>query len=76
MTAESLVVTCCFCGNSLQAERAVVLAVYPSPDREESQTLYAHHRCLSQRLHASVPQHPDLLGGSGDDSASPGAGGR
>jgi hypothetical protein len=54
-------VTCCFCGETLVIDEAVLLAVYPTPDREESQGLYAHGNCLSSRLHPSIPRHPGLL---------------
>lgn len=74
MTTKPLVVTCCFCGRPLAEDRAVLLAVHPTRDRQESQTLYAHRRCLSERLHPSVPQHPDLLADEEDDSLATGAG--
>jgi len=53
-------VACCFCGLTLPEASAALLVIYSASDREESQTLYAHRRCLSQRLHPGIPRHPDL----------------
>jgi hypothetical protein len=61
MSTISTSAICCFCGNALAVDEAVLLAVYPAPDREESQELYAHRLCLSSRLHSTVPWHPDLF---------------
>ena len=54
------VVICCFCGLELPEKRAVLLAIYPTPGRDETQAVYAHHRCLTDRLRPEVPRHPGL----------------
>lgn len=53
-------VVCCFCGKSLHQEQSVVLAVYPTVDRKESQNLYCHPSCLKKVVSRDVPLHPDL----------------
>ena len=55
-------VICCFCGLQLEERSAVLLVFSADKAREESQTVYAHRRCLASQLHESVPLHPDLLG--------------
>lgn len=54
-------VVCCFCGLGLKAEAAVSLIVYPPQNRDESQHLWAHTACFTEKLDPSVPIHPDLL---------------
>lgn len=61
-------VICCFCGLQLAGRSAVLLAFRADEARQESQTVYAHRRCLAAHLHKSVPLHPDLLG---DDDGPP-----
>jgi hypothetical protein len=51
---------CCFCGAGLVDHEAVELVAYPSADRDEAQGLWAHARCLAERLHPSVPRHPSI----------------
>ncbi len=41
-------VECCFCGVGLAEPDAVLLVVYPTSDRDTSQSLYAHRRCFSR----------------------------
>jgi len=53
-------VLCCFCCVSIPEQTAVLLVIYPTSDRAESQTLFAHPRCLSERLCAGIPKHPAL----------------
>ncbi len=53
-------VLCCFCGEALPAADAVLLEVYPTSDRRESQALYAHRGHLVARIVAGIPLHPDL----------------
>jgi hypothetical protein len=55
-----LPVTCCFCFGSLLEPDAVLLSVYPTPERDEEQSIYAHHRCFVASLHPDVPLHPDF----------------
>jgi len=52
---------CCFWGNNLEIENAVLLQVYPQINGDESQELFCHKKCLRDGLHESVPVHPDLL---------------
>ena len=54
-------VICCFCGDWLLDHDSVQLAVFPTADRDESQTLYSHRKCLAERLTAGIPKHPLLL---------------
>lgn len=54
-------VTCCFTGLPLKYEEAVMLQVFPTLYHEESQQLFCHRDHLLERLHKSVPVHPDLL---------------
>ena len=58
MTSE--VVVCCFCGVPLPEHEAVLVVVYPTSERDEAQNLYAHRRCLVERLRPEVPRHPAL----------------
>jgi hypothetical protein len=53
-------VMCCFCGDWLPAQDAVILVAYPTRDRHDTQTLYSHKRCLADALHKDFPGHPDL----------------
>ena len=47
-------VVCCFCGESLDYDEAVVLVVYPNSKSEEGQQLYCHKEHLIDRLHESI----------------------
>jgi hypothetical protein len=51
---------CCFCGNSLNMEDAVVLSILPNIEAEEAQTLYCHKQHLLERLDKSVSLYLDL----------------
>ena len=51
---------CCFCGDWLSVDRSVQLVVLPTVERDESQVLHCHRRCLRERLVADVPRHPAL----------------
>jgi len=53
-------VMCCFCGLSLPEPEAVQIGVWPTPERDESQSFYSHRICLLNRLHPEVPVHPAL----------------
>lgn len=55
------IVVCCFCGNSLPFEAAVILEVWPNAKSEESQVLYSHKSHFVKALDKSVILHPDLL---------------
>jgi hypothetical protein len=53
-------VTCCFCGEEISLAESVQIVVYPNQD-SESQSIYAHKKCINNTLHSSIPRHPDLL---------------
>ena len=52
--------TCCFCGGTVRYSDAVEIAFSASEDREAVQGVYAHARCLAERLHPEVPLLPDI----------------
>ena len=52
-------VICCFCGNSLEIDLAVLLLMYPNINAEETQQFYCHKNCLNERLHESIPRDLD-----------------
>jgi hypothetical protein len=54
-------VMCCFCGNSLKLEDAVVLSVLVNIKAEEAQGLYCHKQHLLELLDKSVILHPDFF---------------
>ncbi len=54
------VVVCCFCGVSLPEEEAVLMVLYPLPDRVESQAFYADRACLDTLFRPEVPRHAAL----------------
>ena len=56
---------CCFCGLSLPEPDTVQIAVWPTPERDESQGFYSHRICLLNRLHPEIPVHPALEEESG-----------
>lgn len=57
---EAMNVVCCFCGASFPERHAVLMAIHPPEDRDETQGLYAHKRCLASRLHPTVSHLLDL----------------
>lgn len=54
-------VVCCFCGKSLEIEKAVLIQVFPVMNDKESQQLFCHRICMDELLHKSIPRHPELL---------------
>jgi hypothetical protein len=54
-------VCCCFCGRWLSDQIAVRIEVSTVEMGDESQVLFAHKTCLSEKIHPSVPLHPDLF---------------
>jgi hypothetical protein len=60
MTSSDENVICCFCGLSLPEATSVLLEVYPTPRRDESQALYCHRKCLVAHLRPGIPLHPEL----------------
>jgi hypothetical protein len=53
-------VCCCFCGQPLRYADSVQLVASTEGMGDEQQKLFAHKKCLAERLHPSVPLHPDL----------------
>jgi hypothetical protein len=53
-------VICCFCGKTLDFNKAVKLIIYPKPDYDETQQLFCHRKCILLKVVKSVPLHPDL----------------
>jgi oligoribonuclease (3'-5' exoribonuclease) len=53
-------VMCCFCGNAINLDDAVILSIMPSLEAEEAQTLFCHKHHLLERLDKSVVLHPDF----------------
>jgi hypothetical protein len=60
-------VVCCFCGKQLPYKSAVLIVVYPTADRDESQSLYAHRAHLVTRLIPGMSLHPALVEKQDDD---------
>lgn len=53
-------VICCFCGESLNRDRATELAVCPAGAKDEVQGMYCHASCLIERLTPGFVVLPDL----------------
>jgi hypothetical protein len=51
-------VMCCFCGETISLEEAVVLTVQSNIKNEEKQQLFSHRVCLVERVDKSVVLHP------------------
>ena len=51
---------CCFCGLDVMDSEAVTIVLYPPVEKEDSQTLYCHRKCLSELVSEKVPLHPGL----------------
>jgi hypothetical protein len=49
-------VVCCFCGTSLDEQHAVLLVLYPTKERDETQQLYADRACLRVYGHGYEPK--------------------
>jgi hypothetical protein len=54
-------VTCCFCGEGLLLKDAAVLSVKPSIESDEEQGLFCHKNHFVERIHKSIPLHPDFF---------------
>lgn len=54
-------VVCCFCGNSLSIEEAVILNVQPNIESEESQTLFSHKEHFIKALDKTIMLYPDFF---------------
>jgi hypothetical protein len=49
-------VICCFCGETVDGEPPLVIALqFPN---DSTQGLYAHYECFEKLLHPSVPYMP------------------
>lgn len=53
-------VVCCFCGQSLFHNQAILLMVQPSQKNDDIQQIFCHASCLIDRLDPSIVLHPDL----------------
>ncbi len=53
-------VVCCFCGESLLIEKAVVVIIKPSFESEELQELFCHKEHLLEKIDRSIILHPDF----------------
>lgn len=54
-------VMCCYCGETILLENAVILTIQPSMENDEIQQLFSHKNCLVERMHKSVVLHPDII---------------
>ena len=54
-------VICCFCGKSVFVRDAVVLNVQPNIESEEIQNFFAHKEHFAEKIHKSIPLHPDFF---------------
>ncbi len=62
MTGQNESKACCsFCGSWIIDEDLVQLLLSFKEAEEEHQTLFAHKKCLAERIHPSVPLHPELM---------------
>ena len=46
---------CCFCGGSIEGSEKALIEINIPMEEESSQNLYAHKKCLKERLHPTVP---------------------
>jgi hypothetical protein len=54
-------VICCFCGKNMEMFESVSIQIFPIFNKDESQQLFCHKKCLVEKLHKSIPIHPELL---------------
>ena len=52
---------CCFCGQGLNVDLAILIQIFPCIERQESQELLAHKKCFVEKMYKGIPLHPDLL---------------
>jgi hypothetical protein len=50
---NNLEVVCCFCGETLFMNEAVLLTARPSLENDESQNLFCHRVHLTEKIHKS-----------------------
>lgn len=53
--------TCCFCGESMNAENSVPLTIPVDQSYQMSQMIYSHKQCLSRVLDKGVALNPDIF---------------
>ena len=56
MKKNDLIVTCCFCGQSLTFDVALEISIKTDKTTDEWQTVYSHTKCLDDRLNKDVPR--------------------
>lgn len=54
-------VMCCFCGEAISIDEAVVLTVQSNYKNDERQQLFSHKACFTERVSKSVVLHPDFF---------------
>lgn len=54
-------VVCCFCGQSLKIEDAMILLVYPNIHTDENQQLFCHKEHFIANIDKSIFLHPDFF---------------
>jgi hypothetical protein len=54
-------VMCCFCGETITLEDAVVLTIQSNYKNDEKQQLFSHKTCFIERVNKSVVLHPDFF---------------
>ncbi|MEZ4909181.1 MAG: hypothetical protein R2771_16410 [Saprospiraceae bacterium] len=54
-------VICCFCGETLELEKAVILNIKPSINSDEYQNLFSHKNHFLEKLDKNVILHPDFF---------------
>jgi len=60
-------VVCCFCGESLDINEAVIITIKPNISSDETQNLFSHRMHLIEHLDKSVILHPDIFEDGEDD---------
>lgn len=55
------IVVCCFCGESLSVEEAIILNVQPSVHSNEVQNLFSHRDHFVEKIDKSIFLHPDFF---------------
>ena len=59
---------CPFCTTTLLQSAAVMIGIWPTKDRETTQSFFAHRKCLRERFPPGTVLHPALLD---DDHPAP-----
>jgi hypothetical protein len=53
-------VVCCFCGESLEINEAIIIVVYININEEETQQFYCHREHFVNAMHKTIFLHPSL----------------